>query len=118
MKTGRKYDHQTLHEEREYGLFWYDWLWKLLRPVLIGVCAVILLCGIALTGWNWLGEQFWLPMNADDTAEVTFVVESGSSLSRVTSDLEEQGLIRNHAVLRYVFSNRTIQKRYRQIRRP
>ena len=31
-KNRRRYDHQTLYEERQYGLYWYDWLWSLARP--------------------------------------------------------------------------------------
>ncbi len=26
------YNQKTLHRDREYGFFWYSWLWHLLRP--------------------------------------------------------------------------------------
>ena len=29
-----KYSIRALHEDREYGMYWYAWLWKLVRPVL------------------------------------------------------------------------------------
>ena len=29
-----RYNIQTLHEDREYGMYWYAWLWKLVRPLL------------------------------------------------------------------------------------
>ena len=35
--TTEQYDVRSLHEEREYGLFWYAWLWKLIRPVMVFV---------------------------------------------------------------------------------
>lgn len=102
MKKRKRYDHQTLHEERKYGFFWYDWLWRTARPVLIAAASVILVAGILLTGWNALGEHFFWPVNPEDDTPVTFVVESGSSLTSVTNKLEEQGLIRNRSVLKYL----------------
>lgn len=103
MKTERRrYDHQSLYEEREYGLYWYDWLWHIARPVLIFLGALILIAGIGLTGWNALGEQFFWPVDETDETPVTFTVESGSSLTTVTNQLEEQGLIRNRTVLKYL----------------
>ena len=100
-KLRKRYDRQMLQEERQYGFFWYDWLWKLVRPVLVGLAACVLVAGILLTGWQKLGEKFFFPVDETDQTPVTFVVESGSSLSRVTANLKERGLIRNAAVLRY-----------------
>lgn len=102
MKKQRKrYDYQMLQEERQYGFFWYDWLWKLVRPILVVLAAGVLVAGILLTGWQALGERFFFPVDENDQTPVTFVVESGSSLSRVTANLKSKGLIRNAAVLKY-----------------
>lgn len=103
MKKQRKrYDHQSLYEERKYGIYWYDWLWHIARPLLVCIGALILVGGIALTGWNALGERFFWPVDPEDETPVTFVVESGSSLTTVTNKLEEEGLIRNRTVLKYL----------------
>lgn len=102
MKKRQRYDHQTLHEERQYGFFWYDWLWRAARPVIICLASLVLIGGIALTGWNYLGERFFLPVDSEDQTPVTFVVESGSSLTSVTNKLEAEGLIRNRTVLKYL----------------
>lgn len=96
-----RYNRKMLQEEREYGFFWYDWLWKLLRPLLVGAAACVLVGGILLTGWQKLGERFFFPADRNDSAPVEFVVESGSSLSSVAAGLYRQGLIRNAAVLKY-----------------
>ena len=48
MKKRERYDHQSLHEERRYGLFWYDWLWRIARPVLVCAAALILVAGVLL----------------------------------------------------------------------
>ena len=34
------YNQRTLHKEREYGFYWYSWLWKIIRPVLIFAISV------------------------------------------------------------------------------
>ncbi len=112
MKTRRKrYDYKTLYKERQYGIFWYDWLWRILRPLLIGASVLVLTGGILVTLWNAAGERFWFPVDRRDTSPVTFTVESGSSLTKVASDLEEQGLIRSHAVLRYLMDFRGLSQK-------
>lgn len=84
-----------------YGFFWYDWLWKLSRPLLVGLAACVLVGGVLLTGWQALGEKFFFPVDENDQTPVEFIVESGSSLTSVTQKLYEQGLVRNAAVLKY-----------------
>ncbi len=101
-KTPRDYDHKTLHEERSYGLFWYDWLWGALRPLIVFTASLAIVCGIIMTGWNFVTERFIGPVNAGDETPVTFTVASGSSLSRVSRELEEADLIHNRTVFKYV----------------
>ena len=40
------YNQRTLHKEREYGFYWYSWLWKIIRPVLIFAISAIITVGI------------------------------------------------------------------------
>lgn len=101
-KEVEQYDHQTLYAERQYGFYWYDWLWSILRPALIVLGALVLVGGVALTGYNALGERFFFPVDEADETPVAFVVETGSSLTSVAQALEDEGLIRNHAVLKYL----------------
>lgn len=96
------YDYDTLHEEREYGFFWYYWLWRLLRPILIFLASLTIVCGIVMTVWQQVDQRFFAPTNAQDTQEITFTVASGSSLSRVARDLESAGLINNNSVFKYL----------------
>ena len=72
-----RYDQQTLREEREYGVFWYAWLWRILRPVLIFLCAVLIVIGLVTTGWNKINEAFFMPVDPNDTQTVRFTIESG-----------------------------------------
>ncbi|MCL1796516.1 MAG: hypothetical protein FWG37_06460, partial [Clostridia bacterium] len=57
-----RHNAKALHEERKYGFFWYDWLWRALRPALVVTAACLFLGGAALTGWNALGEMFFWPV--------------------------------------------------------
>lgn len=102
MKKPRKqWDHQSLHEEREYGFFWYDWIWRLARPLLVLFCASILIIGMGVVGGRYLYDQYLKPVDASDQTPVSFVIDSGSSLSSVAANLEAQKLIRNRSVLKY-----------------
>ena len=91
-----------LHERRRYGFFWYDWLWKLLRPVLVLAASFVIVCGLVYTGYQKINELFFAPMDVKDTQTVAFEVSSGSSLSTVSRNLEAAGLIHNHTVFKYM----------------
>ena len=98
----RDYTPEELRREREYGVFWYSWLWSALRPLLLALCVVIVVAGVVMGAWNWVNRSFLAPVDAEDTSEITFVVSSGSSLTRVANNLEEAGLIHNRTVFKYV----------------
>ena len=43
-----KYSIRALHEDREYGMYWYAWLWKIVRPLLIFLCSALMVIGMGL----------------------------------------------------------------------
>ena len=98
----RDYSPEELREERRYGVFWYSWLWTALRPLLLALCVAVVVAGVVMGGWNWVNRSFFAPVDAEDRDEITFVVSSGSSLTRVANNLEEAGLIHNRTVFKYV----------------
>ena len=93
---------RELHERRRYGFFWYDWLWRILRPALVFLASFVIVCGLVYTGYRKIDAMFLAPIDAKDTTVVEFEVASGSSLSTVSKNLEEAGLIRNHSVFKYM----------------
>ena len=101
-RKARELTERELHERRRYGFFWYDWIWKLLRPVLVLVTSFVIVCGLVYTGYLTLDRMFLAPVDEQDTSVTVFPVASGASLSTVARDLEAAGLIHNHTVFKYV----------------
>lgn len=101
-KKKREITEREWHEERRYGFYWYDWIWRALRPVLVFAASFVIVCGLIYTGYLKIDELFFAPVDAQDTASVAFEVASGSSLSAVSRRLEEAGLIHNHTVFKYM----------------
>ena len=102
-KRGRReISERELHEQRRYGFFWYDWIWRLIRPVLVFATSFVIVCGLAYTGVKTVSDMFLAPVEPQDTALVEFEVASGSSLSTVARNLESAGLIANHTVFKYM----------------
>ena len=97
-----RYDQRTLREEREYGVYWYAWLWRVLRPVTVFLCAVLIVVGLVTTGWNKVYETFLMPVDPDNTQTVRFTIESGDSISEIGENLEKSQLLRNRTVFRYL----------------
>jgi UPF0755 protein len=97
----KHYTYKTLIEERKYGIFWYSWAWSVIRPVLIGICALLIVGGTAAIGWDAAYRSFFMPVDSGDLTNITFKVDNGSSLTRVANSLQEQRLIRNRSVFKY-----------------
>ena len=100
-RTQQDYTPESLREERRYGIYWYSWLWHLVRPVLIALCVLTVVAGVCMGTWNALYRNFFAPVDEGDQTQVPFTVESGSSLSKVASNLEKSGLVRNSTVFKY-----------------
>lgn len=102
MKNSRKkYDYEQLKKEREYGFYWYNVLWSILRPILIFCISAILAIGIFSYGINILGEKFFNPVDPQDISKIKFTVKQGSSLSTVSKQLENNNIIKNRHVFKY-----------------
>lgn len=97
----RDYDHESLRDEREYGFYWYSGLWRLFRPLLVFATALLIVFGIVSAVWNAIDEAFLSPIAPEDQTEIAFSVESGNSLTRVSNNLEAQGLIKNSTFFKY-----------------
>lgn len=95
------YDHESLRDERQYGFYWYSGLWRVLRPVLVALTALVLVFGVASSVYAWVDDTFLSAVDSADPAEVPFTVTSGQSLSRVAANLAEQGLIKNRSAFKY-----------------
>ena len=101
-KRTRELDEHELHEQRKYGFFWYDWIWRLVRPALVFLTSFVIVCGLVYGGFQRINQMFFAPVDAQDTSVQPFEVSSGSSLSAVARKLESAGLIHNHTVFKYM----------------
>ena len=86
--------------DSEYGFYWYAWLWNLIRPVLIGLISLLICAGVLLSGWTMVYDKLFKPMDESDTSTVPFKIESGSSVSLIARNLEEQGFLRSKTLFK------------------
>ncbi len=101
-RSRREISERELRREGQYGFFWYDWAWRLLRPILVLLTSFVIVCGLAYTGVTAVTDMFFAPVDENDSAVIEFEVASGSSLSTVSRNLEKAGLITNHTVFKYM----------------
>ena len=97
----RKDTYQSVRDEREYGPYWYSLLWRVLRPLLILAGSALVVIGLISTIWSGVYDAYLAPPEESSQRQVGFTVESGQSLTRVASNLEAAGLIRNRTVFKY-----------------
>ena len=67
-----EYDYERLREERRYGLYWYSWLWGILRPVVLIVCVLLIVAGVLSATWGYIDRHYVGPVDASNEAPVTF----------------------------------------------
>ena len=99
--TSERYSIRALHEDRAYGLYWYAWLWKLIRPVLIFLCSALLVIGMVSIGYQRVYDTFLAPVS-DTEQMVTFRIDQGDSVTAIGRKLEAANLLRNRTVFRYL----------------
>lgn len=100
-KRHQNYSPEELIEEREYGLYWYSWLWTILRPVLIFACSALLLVGLISFVWGQFSAVMIDPVDPQDQTPITFEIQSGDSLTRVANNLQGMNLVRNRTFFKY-----------------
>ena len=101
MSKEKRYTYRSMRDEREYGFYWYSGLWHILRPILVGLTVLVLVIGIGMTIWGKLYGRFLAPVDQEDAQEYSFEINSGESLNRVATNLENAGLIRSRSVFKY-----------------
>ena len=97
-----KYSIRALHEDREYGMYWYAWLWKLARPLLIFLCSALMVTGFVSMGYDRVYGAFFAPVQSDNAGVVTFTIENGETVTQVGQRLQEAGLLRDARVFKYL----------------
>ena len=102
MFQSERYSVASLHEDREYGLYWYAWLWKILRPILIFICSALMVIGMVSVGYNRVYGAFFAPVQADNAEVVDFHIEQGTSVTKIGENLENAHLLRNRSVFKYM----------------
>ena len=78
-----KYSIKALHEDREYGLYWYAWLWKLVRPLLIFICSVLMVIGMVSIGYDRVYGAFFAPVARNNAEVVDFQIDSGETVTEI-----------------------------------
>ena len=101
MNKDKDYTYRSIRDEREYGPYWYSALWKVLRPVLVGLTVAVMVAGLCMMLWNKVDSSFFAPMDSEDRTEIPFEIASGESLTRVAGNLEAAGLIHSKSVFKY-----------------
>ena len=93
--------YKSVRDERQYGPYWYSLLWRIIRPVLVMLGALLIVAGVISSVWSSVYDAYLAPADVTNHTAASFTVESGQSLTRVANNLEEAGLIRNRTVFKY-----------------
>lgn len=96
------YSHNSIHEDREYGFFWYEWLWKIARPIMVFLCALLIIIGLVSMVWQKVDMMLFEPVDPGSGDTVQFTIENGATITKIGQNLVEQQLLRNADVFKYI----------------
>ena len=97
-----KYSIRALHEDREYGMYWYAWLWKAIRPVLIFICSALMVIGMVSVGYDRVYNAFFAPVERGNSEVITFQITSGETVTQIGERLQAANLLRDSRVFKYM----------------
>ncbi len=97
----RRYTRKTVYKDREYGVFWYAWLWRVVRPFLVFACSLLIVIGLASTAWDKLYTGYIAAPDANDAETPGFTIQSGQSITRIGANLYKENYIRSTALFKY-----------------
>ena len=97
-----KYSIRALHEDREYGMYWYAWLWKIVRPLLIFLCSALMVIGMVSVGYDRVYNAFFAPVSPDNAEVVTFQIDDGETVTQIGERLQAANLLRDSRVFKYM----------------
>lgn len=98
----RRYNTGEIHDEREYGFFWYAWLWHILRKVLIAAAAVLIIIGIFSAVAMRIYNGYFAAVEPENQETIVFTIPNGASVSKVADLLVDAGLLKKDFVFRYI----------------
>lgn len=96
-----RYTRETVYKDREYGVFWYAWLWDAFRPFLIFACAMLIVIGLVSTAWDRIYTEYIEAPEGGAGSVASFTISPGESISTIGKHLQEQGFIRSPSVFKY-----------------
>ena len=108
MMSSSRYNSRTLMHDRQYGFFWYAWLWQVLRPVLIFFISLVVVLGLIIGGFNYLSNTFFAAPDPSDATVYPFVIEPGDYIVTIGENLRQQGFIKNSGIFRYMVQFREL----------
>ena len=73
-------------------------LWKILRPFIIFAVSAGLIIYLGLSGYNYIQNNYFAPVNSQVPVSKTIEIKSGSSLSTIATKLHDEGIVRNKLV--------------------
>lgn len=97
-----RYTRKTLQRDREYGFYWYAWLWRALRPMLVFLCSLVIVAGLVASGLAFVNQHFFMPTEPGNNAVVDFTIEKGSTITQISNKLYEEKLVRNKGIFKYI----------------
>ena len=106
--TSTRYSRKTLMHDRQYGFFWYAWLWQVLRPLFILVISLIVVMGIISMGVSTVNNIFFAATDPADEMIHPFIIERGTYIATIGKNLEEQGFIKSSSIFRYMVQFREL----------
>ncbi len=106
--TSTRYTQKTLMHDRQYGFYWYAWLWRIVRPLLILTISIVIVLGVITLGANLVNNTFFAAPDPKDELVREFKIEQGDYIATVGNNLYEQGFIKNKGIFKYMVQFREL----------
>ncbi len=79
----------------------YVRIWRIIKPLAVIIVSLAIVALGLYFAYNKVYHDYISPVDAESSEEIEIVIESGSTLTKISELLEEKGIIRNAKVFKY-----------------
>ena len=76
-------------------------IWRMLKPFVSVGIGLVVVALLLVSAYNYVYREYFLPVDQNDKRPIEVTIKRNSSLTAISKQLEEEGIIRNAQVFKY-----------------
>ena len=76
-------------------------IWRMAKPFVSVFIGIAIVCAGVFFAWNYVVDNYISPVDVNDKTTKEVTIKSGTNLTKLSEQLEDEGIIRNATIFKY-----------------